>query len=219
MRGIMKVAGLVALGYLGLLGQASADAIVLQCDATNVGAFGAGPYCTITLTENAGNVDVSVSLRSDMNFVTTGNTNSHTVFSFNASGIALSDITNIVGGDSTGYTAVAPAGNSPFGTFLFGIICNANCENGGSGGGYDDPLTFTVLNAVLADFYNLSTDGTAAYFAADVICVGTTCNGATGAVGVTDKTPPDEVPEPGTLALLGLGLAGLGFGARRRRKI
>ena len=30
--------------------------------------------------------------------------------------------------------------------------------------------------------------------------------------------PPLDMPEPGTLALLGLGLAGLGFGARRRQK-
>ncbi|HEY4546682.1 MAG TPA: THxN family PEP-CTERM protein [Pedomonas sp.] len=30
--------------------------------------------------------------------------------------------------------------------------------------------------------------------------------------------PPSEVPEPGTVALLGLGLAGVGFGMRRRRK-
>lgn len=31
-------------------------------------------------------------------------------------------------------------------------------------------------------------------------------------------TPPVEVPEPGTVALLGFGLAGIGFGMRRRRK-
>jgi hypothetical protein len=35
-------------------------------------------------------------------------------------------------------------------------------------------------------------------------------------VGDTSCSPPSEVPEPGMLALLGLGLAGLGFARRRK---
>ena len=71
----------------------------------------------------------------------------------------------------------------------FGIACATSCSNGGSHGGYNDPLSFTVANATIADFLVLSTNAGSlgpAYFAADVVWTADTQNfGATGAIGVT----------------------------------
>ena len=202
---VLKIVGLGLAVAISL--PASAITYVLN---NGGGAFpNPGNYGTVDLVQSGANVDFTVTLAAGFNFVTTGNQNSHSTFTFNSTGVALADIVNIADATPVAgeYGAWTPAGNSPFGDFTWGIHCTA-CSNG-SGGQQADPLTFRVNNAFIADFQSLSTGGTAAYFAADVITGSTT-----GAVGVTVPA----IPEPETYALMLAGLAAVGFMARRRRQ-
>jgi hypothetical protein len=191
---------------------ASAQTASYSLDSTAVSQFGAGPYGSVTLTQSFSDVLVSVSLRSDLNFVNTG---SHSIFSFNLGGVSsASDITGITFANNLGgsFSVVSGTSNSPFSTFSYEINCVSNCSSGGSGGGYVDPLNFKVTNATISEFGQLSTgSGTAAYFAADVINL----NGNTGTIGATVAAVPE--PEGYAMFLAGLGL--VGFVAKRRQRL
>ena len=204
---------------------AKAD-VVYEFDATEVGDFGTGPYGTVRLHANGtGGIEFTVGLRSDLNFVNTGNDLKKGVFTFNATGVLPSDVSAVLfnGSAVTGYAVYEDVGNPPFTTgnttFTLGIDC-LTCANGAPGQ-VVDPLTFTVADSAYGDF-GFTTASTTAFFASDVICFTGDCNGKTGAIGVTKEgddegTPPSEIPEPGILALTGLGLLGVAFARRNRR--
>ncbi len=211
-------------GALALTAAAASASVVYTFDATEVAAFGSAPYGTVTLVENGSNVDVTVNLRSDLDFVLTGGP--HSIFSLNINDAVVDDIQNIAfwsGPDGPAFPiAIAPGENTPYGEFDFMVDCTDNKACGGQGGSnlIQDPLTFTVLNSTYGDFGVENADG--ASFAADVICVSGSCNGATGAIAVTGPGVPNgggggggtPVPLPGTAALLGLGLLAAGFARR-----
>ena len=191
---------------------AAAQTASYSLNSTGVSEFGTGPYGSVTLTQNFSDVLVNVVLRNDLNFLSTGNQNSHSIFTFNVSGATAGDVTDIsfANGLNGSFGVASPAGNSPFGNFTYGIFCTSSCTSGGSGGGYVDPLNFTVHNATISEFNHLSSGGTGAYFAADVLNL----SGNTGAIGATVAA----VPEPETYAMLLSGLGLIGFVARRRQQ-
>jgi hypothetical protein len=184
-----------------------------------------GPFGTVTLTQAADEVDVTVALAAGYLFANTGNdavTDKHHAFVFNLGAgfsnakVTLLSLTSIF---KVGYGATFP--ETPWGTFNRGIDFKVGAARGLSGA-VAGPIQFKVQAANLS-INNFVSNGTGTgtstaavgnLFSADI---GNACTTLTGNVATPGNAPhTTHVPEPGTIALLGLGLLGACLARRRR---
>lgn len=186
----------------------SAHATLLFALDNGCTGCGSSPWGTVQVWQDASGsnaIDFTITLNSPYQFHRTTSAQ-HRVFAvdinvlnvtfsnFKLDNVATTKVTTVAGGTTS----------AGYGTFPYALSASQNLSG---------ILTFTATAPVGTSLHpaNIVSNGKA-YMVADIINI---LNGGTG--NVADTNPPVHTPEPSGVALLGLGLACLGWVSKRRR--
>jgi len=210
------IAFVALMGVFGSAGPAAAGALVFTFDQDACSSPGCGlaNYGTVTLTDlSPGMVDVKVLLLGGSGLIHSGALDDYSLI-FNLPGTAT--IAGLPSGWGYTHTTYIAKGNM-FGTFDYEINCGSMCAPNNP---WTDPLEFTVSEAGI-DVNSFADGGTNTdtYFVADI----SNPNGGralTGRIGASyTGVPTIPAPEPVTMSLFGMGLAGMAVLRRRKSKV
>ncbi len=218
----MKYSAL-SIAVAGLLASAQASALVIDINTyvTGTPVTTDATVATLTLTQNGSNVD--------FNFVNSVNNLAGNIgddafislllFSYDGTPVLTSGSFGSFGGTQTvtsGDFGINPPGSNAGYDFFLDLDYptgppSARFTNG-------ENTTWTVSGVTVADFsVTVPGSGPDALALVHIQQVGAGASGDGSLKFVGGGTPGEEIPEPATLALIGLGLLGLGA-ARRYKK-